>query len=115
MLRWKWFLLCVCLMFPGIIYGQQRPLQTDDAELLQVGRVRASIGAEFLQSQRFTLSGLQGDLARLGVTAIHVGVGEYAEFQLSGVFQNVLSISSRTEPIVPPVISGDSASARTGC
>jgi hypothetical protein len=110
-LKWKRFLLSVCLIFPGIVYGQQRPLQTDDAELLQVGHVRASIGAEFLQNQRYTLSGLQGDLTRLGVAAIHVGVGDYAEFQLSGVFQNVLSISSRTEPIVPPVISGDSTSA----
>jgi hypothetical protein len=110
-LKWKRFLLSVCLIFPGIVYGQQRPLQTDDAELLQVGRVRASIGAEFLQNQRYTLSGLQGDLTRLGVAAIHVGVGDYAEFQLSGVFQNVLSISRRTEPIVPPVISGDSTSA----
>ena len=94
-----------------MVYGQQRPLQTDDAEILQVGRVRASIGAEFLQNQRYALSGLQGDLMRLGVTAIHVGVGEYAEFQLSGVIQNVLSITSRTEPVVPPVISGDSTSA----
>jgi hypothetical protein len=110
-LKWQRFLLSVCLIFPGVVFGQQRPLQTDDAETLQVGRVRASVGAEFLQSQRYTLSGLQGDLLRLGVTAIHVGVGEYAEFQISGVLQDVLSISSRTEPVVPPTISGDSTNA----
>jgi hypothetical protein len=110
-LKWQRFLLSVCLIFPGVVYGQQRPLQTDDAETLPVGRVRASVGAEFLQSQRYTLSGLQGDLIRLGVTAIHVGVGEYAEFQISGVLQDVLSISSRTEPVVPPTISGDSTNA----
>jgi hypothetical protein len=98
--------LC-CLVFPGVIYGQHRPLKTDDASLLPVGQVRLEIGAEFLQRQRYALSGLEGDLTR-GAAAIGIGVGEYAEFQMSGVFQEVLSISKRTEPVVAPDIYGDS-------
>jgi len=100
-------LFICCLVFPGILYGQQRTLKTDDASLLPVGRVRMEIGAEFLQRQRYALSGLEGDLTR-GYAAIGVGVGEYAEFQISGVFQEVLSISKHTEPVVAPDISGDS-------
>ena len=100
-------LLICCLVFPGIVYGQQRPLKTDDASLLPVGRVRLEMGVEFLQRQRYALSGLEGDLAR-GVAAIGVGVGDYAEFQISSVFQEVLSISKRTEPVVAPDIHGDS-------
>ena len=100
-------LLLSCLLFPGIIYGQQRPLKTDDASLLPVGRVRMEMGVEFLQRQRYALSGLEGDLTR-GVAAIGIGVGEYAEFQISSVFQEVLSISKRTEPVAAPDISGDS-------
>lgn len=96
-----------CLIFPGIVYGQHRPLKTDDAALLPVGRVRMEMGAEFLQRQRYALSGLEGDLTR-GAAAIGVGVGEYAEFQISGVFQEVLSISKRTDPVVAPDINGDS-------
>jgi len=96
-----------CLVFPGIIYGQQRPLKTDDASLLSVGHVRMELGAEFLQRQRYALSGLEGDLTR-GVAAISVGVGDYAEFQISSVFQEVLSISKRTEPVVAPDVYGDS-------
>ena len=65
------------------------------------------LGAEFLQRQRYSLSGLEGDLTR-GTAAIGVGVGDYAEFQISGVFQEVLSISRRTEPVVVPEISGNS-------
>ncbi|MDR1727079.1 MAG: hypothetical protein LBT74_03995 [Acidobacteriota bacterium] len=91
----------------GTAYGQQRPLRTDDAELLPVGRVRLELGAEFLQRQRYSLSGLEGDLTR-GVAAIGVGVGEYAEFQISSVFQEVLSISRRNEPVVAPELHGDS-------
>lgn len=95
----------------GAAFGQQRPLRTDDAELLRTGRVRAEIGVEFLQRQRYSLSGLEGDLTRLGVTKIQVGVGEYAEFQISGVMHDSLSISSRAaQPPVAPTINGNSTS-----
>jgi hypothetical protein len=106
--QWRWMVLGICLLWPWTAYGQQRPLKTDDAETLQVGRVRAELGAEFLQSQPFRLSGLQGDFTRLGVVAIHVGVGDYAEFQMSGVVQDVLSVSSRTTPFVAPTFTGNS-------
>ncbi len=106
----RWTLLAVCLVFPWAMYGQQRPLRTEDAELLKTGRVRAEFGVEFLQGQRYSLSGLSGDLIRSGVSSIHVGVGEYAEFQISGVMQDVLSVSSRTEPAIPPTFTGNSTS-----
>jgi hypothetical protein len=91
-----------------MVFGQQRPLKTDDAEILETGRVRAEFGVEFLQGQRYSLSGLRGNLIRMGVASFHVGVGEYAEFQISGVAQDVLSVSSRTEPVIPPAFTGDS-------
>ena len=86
---------------------QQRPLKTDDADLVGVGRLRLESGVEFLQNQRFSISGLQGDLVRLGTTSIHVGVGEYAEFQISGVFQDFLAVSRRDQPLIAPGFSGD--------
>jgi len=101
-------LLMACLLFPWMVYGQQRPLKTDDAEILKTGRIRAGFGVEFLQGQRYSLSGLQGDLIRLGVSSIGIGVGEYAEFEISGVVQDFLSVSSRTEPVIPPAFSGNS-------
>jgi hypothetical protein len=106
----RWALLAACLAAPWTAYGQQYPLNTDDAELLKTGRVRAEFGIEFLQQQRYSLSGLQGDLTRFGVSRILVGAGEYAEFQISGVMQDVLSVSSRTQPYIPPTFSGNSTS-----
>jgi hypothetical protein len=103
-------LLMVCLTCSLGAYGQQRPLKTDDAEILETGRIRAEAGVEFLQEQRYSLSGLRGNLIRLGVAGIHVGVGEFAEFQISAVMQDYLSISSRTAPVVAPEFSGDSTS-----
>jgi hypothetical protein len=51
--KWKWLVLIVCLVCPLAARGQQRPLRTDDAEILKTGRVRAEVGVEFLQKQRF--------------------------------------------------------------
>jgi len=108
--RVRWILLIACLFCTGAVFSQQRPLKTDDAEILETGRVRAEFGVEFLQGQRYSLSGLRGDLIRLGVSSIQVGVGEYAEFQISGVVQDVFSVSSRTEPVIPPTFAGNSTS-----
>jgi hypothetical protein len=88
-------------------WGQQRPLKTDDADLVGTGRIRTEAGMEFLQNQRYSISGLDGDLARLGVASIHLGVGEYAEFQISGVFQDFLSVSKRNSPAIAPSFSGN--------
>ena len=103
-------LLIICLFSSDKVQGQQRPLTIDDAEILKTGRVRAQFGIEFLQRQRYSLSGLEGNLIHFGVSSIHVGVGEYAEFQISGVLQDVLSISERSEPIIPPDLDGNSTS-----
>jgi hypothetical protein len=110
MFNWRWMLLAFCLIGSETVRAQQRPLRTDDAEILKTGRIRAGFGIEFLQRQRYSLSGLQGDLTRLGVSSIHVGVGEYAEFQISGVAQDVLAVSDRTQPVIPSTFSGNSTS-----
>jgi hypothetical protein len=98
------------LLMPCQLFPQQRPLRTDDAELVKTGTVRLEFGFEFLQGQQFPLSGLEGDLTRVGVTSVHVGIGEYAEFQLSGVIQDFLSVTGRTPPVLPPDFSGNSTS-----
>ena len=111
MLQMRWIILGTLLLLalPLKAAGQQRPLRTDDAELLPTGRIRTEFGIEFLQGQRYSLSGLSGDLTRLGVASIQVGVGEYAEFKISGVVQDILSVSSRTEaPPFPPTFTGNS-------
>jgi hypothetical protein len=103
-------LLSTCF-FSTPVWAQERPLKTDDTNLISVGDVRAEFGVEFFQNQPYSLSGLQGDLSRLGVASLHFGVGEYAEFQISGVLQDYLSISERSpNPPVPSTVTGNSTS-----
>jgi hypothetical protein len=106
--KWRLMLPIILLAFSWTARAQQRPLRTDDAEILNTGQVRVGFGVEFFQAQRYSLSGLRGDLTRLGVSSIQIGVGEYAEFQISGVVQDFLSVSSRAEPVISPTFSGNS-------
>jgi hypothetical protein len=99
----RWTALALFLLLPCGALAQQRPLRTDDAELLPTGRVRTEFGVEFLQGQCYSLPGLCGDLIRLGVASVQIGVGEYAEFKIAGVVQDFLSVSSRTAN--PPIAS----------
>jgi hypothetical protein len=102
-----WFITAISL---GPLHAQQRPFSTDEPDPIAEGRVRFGIGMELLQGERFTLSGLEGDLSRIGVANAQVGIGQYAEFQLSGVLQDFLSVSKRTPAAIAPDFAGNATS-----
>lgn len=106
--KWAALLIAVCLSVPA--RGEDRPLKTENPEPLSAGMIRADFGVEFLHRQRYSLSGLEGDLTRFGVTSIRVGVGEYAEFQISGVFRDFLTVSRRDTPVLSYSFVGDTTS-----
>ncbi len=87
-----------------------RAIRTDNAELIPVGRIQAGFSVEFLHAARYSLSGLEGDLLRLGIVDLRVGVGDYAEFLLSGVGRDYLTINRRYPAVLPPAITGDTTS-----
>ncbi len=75
MRRWSQF-FGIMMVFCLPAAGQQKPLRIDDAQLLETGRIRLELGMEFLQKQKYSLSGLEGDLTRAGIASIGVGVGQ---------------------------------------
>ena len=95
-------LLLVLLCATGAS-AQQRPLLTEDVDTIPPGSLRIQIGVDFLQNAKFPLSGLTGDLTRVGVIGINVGLSPNVEFQISGVAQNFLSINSITVPSPIPL------------
>ena len=84
----------VLTMFVSV-QAQQRPLLTEDVDIIPPGTIRIEAGIDFMQGAKYTVSGLNGDLTRVGVIGVSVGMGPNVEFQVEGVAQNFLSINSR--------------------
>ncbi len=76
-------------------FGQQRPLLTEDVDIIPPGSLLIEAGIDFVQRARFPVSGLTGDLTRAGVIGINIGLAPNVEVQIEGVAQNFLSINSR--------------------
>ena len=85
----------------AIAHAQQRPLITEDVDIIPPGSLRIEAGVDFVQKARFPVSGLTGDLTRAGVIGINIGFAPNVEFQIEGVAQNVLSINSRGTSAIP--------------
>src|SRR5690349_7252851 len=99
MLRLVPIVLLLCLV--SVAHAQQRPLLTEDVDIIPPGTMRIEAGIDFMQGARYTVSGLKGDLTRVGVVGINFGMGPNVEFQIEGVAQNYLSINSRGPSAIP--------------
>lgn len=86
------------ILFNGSAEAQQRPLITEEVETVKPGEVRFELGFELLKDKNFPLSGLNGDLSRLGVIALTAGLASNVEFELGGVVQNYLRIRRQYQP-----------------
>lgn len=89
------------LVAVSLARAQQRPLITEDVDIIPPGSMRISAGVDFLQGAKFPVSGLTGDLTRAGVINVAVGFAPNMEFQIEGVAQNFLSINSRGTSAIP--------------
>lgn len=96
-----------CLNLASI--AQQRPLLTDDIDTIPTGTIEVAAGADFIQNAKFPLSGLKGDLTRVGDIRIRQGFASNVEIQIEGTIQNFLAINSQTTPSpIPLRITGNS-------
>lgn len=95
-------LVLFVLLFVANAYAQQRPLITEDVDIIAPGSLRLEAGIDFFQNAKFPLTGLTGDQTRVGVIGITIGLAPNVEVQIEGVAQNFLSINSRSaNPRVP--------------
>lgn len=95
-------ILTVTLLAMGsLASAQQRPLITEDVDIIPPGTLRIEGGLDFMQGAKFPVSGITGDLTRVGVIGVNIGMGPNVEFQIEGVARNVLSINSRGVSAIP--------------
>src|SRR5229473_1877786 len=91
------FLICSA----AIAHAQQRPLITEDVDIIPPGSLRIEAGVDFVQKARFPVSGLTGDLTRAGVIGINIGLAPNVEIEIEGVAENVLAINTRGTSAIP--------------
>jgi hypothetical protein len=110
------YALLLLLLSAWSAIAQQRPLLTEDVDIIPPGTLRIEAGIDFVQNAKFPLSGLTGDLTRVGVIGINVGLSPNVEFQIDGVVQNVLSVNSVTVPSPIPLelAAGSTSTNDTG-
>ena len=99
MRRWTfstgyWAAVLGMTAWPVAVAAQQRPLLTEDPETVGAGVVLVEVGVDYLRDQRFTVSGLEGNLWRVPTAGVSIGVSSIAEIQIDGGF-NRLTIQGR--------------------
>jgi len=90
------FLLCL----PAAALAQQRPLVTEDPETIGAGRVLIEAGFDYGHDVDYPVSGLTGNLLRLPLVGVSIGISSIAEIQIDGGFHNHLWITRR-DPSAP--------------
>ena len=88
--------------------AQQRPLMTDDIDITPPGKIEIGAGVDFFQDAKFPLSGIKGDLTRVGDIRIRQGFAANVELQIEGVIQQYVAINSRTLSPIPLNVTGNS-------
>ncbi|HVE57325.1 MAG TPA: hypothetical protein VNB22_10900 [Pyrinomonadaceae bacterium] len=104
------FLILSTILLASIsAFAQQRPLLTEDVDITPEGTVEIAAGVDFLQNVKFPLSGLKGDLTRVGDVRVRTGFAPNVEIQVEGVLQNFLAINSQTATSpIPLALDGNS-------
>ena len=97
--------VCVLLLtlVPVSAAAQQRPLVTEDPEVVSQGQVLVELGLDRFWEQRYPASGLQGTLTRFPTFGFSIGVG-IAEIQLDGAALQSLIIKERFDAPLSSVL-----------
>jgi hypothetical protein len=91
--------------------AQSRPLLTEDAETVPAGYVLVEAGFDIERGATYPLSGLTGNLTRVGTLGLSFGISSIAEVQIDGGLRDQLSITARdnTAPLAHMLdVQGDS-------
>ena len=101
--------LLACL--PAAAAAQQRPLVTEDPETNGGGRILLETGLDYGRGVEYPVSGLTGQLLRVPLIGVSIGISSIAELQFDGGFYNRLAITDRNPdaPLADMVtVPGDS-------
>jgi hypothetical protein len=90
--------------------AQQRPLVTEDPETIGAGRLLLEGGLEYDHDAIYPVSGLRGNLLRLPLVGVSIGVSSIAEIQIDQASFSHLSITSRTRAPLTDLVTATGTS-----
>ncbi len=102
------FLVTILISAAISAAGQQRPLMTDDIDITPQGAFELGVGVDFFQNAKFPLSGIKGDLTRVGDLRLKTGMASNVELQIEGTLQNFVAINSQGPSAIPLSVTGNS-------
>jgi hypothetical protein len=85
--------------------AQQRPLATEDPEPIGAGRVLVEGGIDYAHDQHYPVSGLDGNLRRLPILGVSVGISSIAELQIDGGPFDRLTITNRKQAALSELLT----------
>jgi hypothetical protein len=113
--RLLWAALAAALLTATPASAQQRPLVTEDPEVIGAGLILLEGGFDHSQDVLYPVSGLQGNLLRAPTLGVSFGISSIAELQLDGGLYNRLTIKHRgvgPAPLADQLnVTGDSTHA----
>jgi len=104
------FASLIFVLGAGSAVAQQRPLLTEDPETIGAGRVLVEGGVEYDNDAVYPVSGLHGDLFRVPIGGVSIGVSSIAEVQFDQISFSRLSITSRRPAPLSDVVTATGSS-----
>jgi len=92
--------------------AQQRPLLTEDPETIGAGRLLLEGGVEYDDDVVYPVSGLQGNLLRVPIVGLSIGVSSIAEIQIDQASFSRLDIKARRRAALSDLVTATGSSAR---
>ena len=100
----------VLLIAAGTAHAQQRPLITEDPETIGAGRLLVEGGIEYDNDAVYPVSGLRGNLLRLPLIGLSIGISSIAEIQIDQASFSRLSIASRRRAPLSDLVTATGSS-----
>ncbi len=86
--------LCLALA-AGVLSAQHRPVKTESPDTVPSHDIVVETGVEVLRGAVYPLSGLRGNLARIGMLSARIGAGDSVEIEIFGTAQDILWVEDR--------------------
>ena len=109
-----WSLFFCVVILPFSLFSQQYPVTTETPSIIPAGTAHAEVGAGEYFDQPFPLSGLDGNLTKLGILRFGFSYDGNVELQFDGTLLDILNVKSRDVAFNSAIATTNSVTADIG-